>query len=622
MKENHYYAMALEELHILEPEQQIDRSYELNLAGFNRVRQRYFKSFQRRNENYLELLKNGSKLFSFNLPDELSEVFNRKEEGFIFWLFESTLLHESEKIIYDSGTSEVRAIHEEIKKYFNKWIVTTEPHQKKFIASQIVRNPRDNNSLSFLDFVYQALVLVYDKSYKNYSNAVEKLDEARQVIISQVSDAEIRNQLLYLVHLYSGFASINLGNYNEASSELSSALDNKSSGVTAKFYYAYLSAMQNHQDFSKALLKEIYDFDINRLTYAIENSNLPMLNFFLNHPVFPEIFSLSEFALLTDYIEHELIEPNLDRKQTIESFKDRLTKLKRLNFEEFYEAETLNNIAFIDSVSDYYSKTQTVFVSLIASKINDKFHESLDMMKVKMEEKFYENYHRVIRIYEKSIEDSENLSTQFKEEVENIRENIKQKLTKSIQQVEEYVKDALWEIEERKKNISLQNKFDPAVSFRSSMSYNVIISIIVFVIGGAAGYFNNSNYFDSDFYLMLGKIIIAGIKWSALTFVIGFFISALISGLVVVDRSNEKQKLDRQKNELQKQKELSLNLIRKEAEVKQKSLSESFIDRIESHKRKIEDLLKEKERQEPILKAEAEVKMAPFVEKLQGIYLS
>ena len=239
-----------------------------------------------------------------------------------------------------------------------------------------------------------------------------------------------------------------------------------------------------------------------------------------------------------------------------------------------------------------------------------------------MKEKFYENYHRVINIYEKSIEDSEKLSTQFKEEVENIKEGIKKKLSVSIQQVEEYVKDALWEIEERKKNIAYQNKYDPAVSFRNSMSYNVIVSIIVFVIGGAAGYFNNSNYFDADFYLMLGKIVISGIKWSSLTFIIGFFISGLISGLVVVDRSNEKQKLEKRKAELQKQKELSINLVKREAEQKQKSLSESFLDRIETHKRKIEELLKEKERQEPILKEEAEAKMAPYVEKLQTIYLS
>ena len=622
MKENHYYAMAVEGLHILEPEQQVDRSYELNLAGFNKIRQRYFKSYQKRNENYLELLKSGSKFFALNLPDEISEVFIRKEDAFVFWLFESPILLKSESIIQNNGSGEGKLIHEEMKRYFNKWVITSETHQRRFIASQIIRTTKDSNTLSFLDLIYQALILIYDKSYKNYSVASEKLNEARQLILSQIDDVEFRNQLMYLVHLYSGFASIYLGNYEDASAELSSALDCKSTGITAKFYYAYLSIVQNHIDFSKELLKEIYDFDINRLLYAIGNANLPVFNFFLSHLVFPEIFFNPEFALLTDFIEQEIIEPNIDRKNTVESFKERLSKLKKLNFEEFCDEDIIIGISFIDSLSDYYSKSHPVFVSLVASKINGRFHESLNMMKEKMKEKFYENYHRVINIYEKSIEDSEKLSTQFKEEVENIKEGIKKKLSVSIQQVEEYVKDALWEIEERKKNIAYQNKYDPAVSFRNSMSYNVIVSIIVFVIGGAAGYFNNSNYFDADFYLMLGKIVISGIKWSSLTFIIGFFISGLISGLVVVDRSNEKQKLEKRKAELQKQKELSINLVKREAEQKQKSLSESFLDRIETHKRKIEELLKEKERQEPILKEEAEAKMAPYVEKLQTIYLS
>jgi hypothetical protein len=198
---------------------------------------------------------------------------------------------------------------------------------------------------------------------------------------------------------------------------------------------------------------------------------------------------------------------------------------------------------------------------------------------------------------------------------------MKKKLATSIQQIEEYVKDELWEVEERKKNLNYQNKFDPAVSFRSSMSYNVFVSIIVFIIGGAAGYFNNSNYFDNDFYVMLGSIILTGVKWSALTFVIGFFISVFISGLVLFDRSNEKQRLERRTLELQKQKEISIDMLKKEAEQKQKALSEGYLERIETHKKKIEDIKKEKARQEPLLIAEAEEQLAPFKEKLSTLYV-
>jgi hypothetical protein len=176
-------------------------------------------------------------------------------------------------------------------------------------------------------------------------------------------------------------------------------------------------------------------------------------------------------------------------------------------------------------------------------------------------------------------------------------------------------------VEERKKNLNYQSSYDPAVSFRNSMSYNVVVSIIVFIIGGIAGYFNNSNYFDNDFYIMLGKIILTGVKWSSLTFVIGFFISAFISGLVMFDKSNEKQRLEKSTLELQKQKEQSIDMLKKETEQKQKALSEGYLERIELHKSKIEEIKKEKERQEPLLIEAAEKQLAPYKEKLSPLYL-
>jgi hypothetical protein len=89
----------------------------------------------------------------------------------------------------------------------------------------------------------------------------------------------------------------------------------------------------------------------------------------------------------------------------------------------------------------------------------------------------------------------------------------------------------------------------------------------------------------------------------------------------VFDRSNEKQKLEKRSLELQKQKEISIDMLRKEAEQKQKALSEGYLERIETHKKKIEDIKQEKERQEPLLIAQAEEQLAPFTEKLSPLYL-
>ena len=277
-----------------------------------------------------------------------------------------------------------------------------------------------------------------------------------------------------------------------------------------------------------------------------------------------------------------------------------------------------HTIKFLYDVNEQHSNNQIVFLSFAAEYLNEKFHNVLDDITNNIKEKLYENYTRVMALYQKTLDESEKLSEQYSKEVDDIKSSLQKKLATSIQQIEEYVKDALWEVEEKKKNLNYQSNYDPAVSFRNSMSYDVVVSIIVFIIGGIAGYFNNSNYFDSDFYVMLGKIILTGVKWSSLTFVIGFFISVFISGLVMFDRSNEKQRLEKRTLELQKQKQQSIDMIKKEAEQKQKALSEGYLERIESHKQKIIDIKNEKERQEPLLIAAAEEQLSPFKEKLHA----
>jgi|WetSurMetagenome_2_1015567.scaffolds.fasta_scaffold52281_2 hypothetical protein len=614
--------MELEQLEIQETKQ-LENLYEGHAAKFNKLKHTYFKDFLNKSETYLDFLKAGSRHFVFQLPANIDEIFLRKENAPLFWLLESPLLTSCEKIFNENSNGHKDSDRDEIKKNFTKWVIATELSHKKIFASLTAKALKNSlHTSTFIDLIYHSLILIFDESIRNPYKALEELGKAQTLVNENISnDVELKKELTYLIQLYKGFASIAIGNNEEASTELSYAMDSKESGITAKFYFAYLSAQQNREDFTKALIKEILSYDIDRLKYAIDNSSIVMLNFMLNNPVFPNIAYYYEFSPYANYIKSELIESELDTKKIISTLLGKLNELKKCEFDEYYTDETKQTIKFLYDVYDQHSQDQSVFLSLTANYINEKFHWVLDDISSRIKEKLYENYNRVMGLYQKTIEESEKLSEQYKHEVEEIKSSLQKKLAASIQLIEEYVKDELWEVEERKKNLNYQNNFDPAVSFRNSMSYNVVVSIIVFIIGGIAGYFNNSDYFENDFYLMLGRTILTGVKWSSLTFVVGFFISAFISGLVVFDRSNEKQRLEKRSLELQKQKEMSVDMLKKEAEQKQKALSEGYLERIESHKKKIDDIKKEKERQEPLLITEAEEQLSPFKEKLSPLYL-
>lgn len=613
--------MDLEQLEILETPE-IDNVFESNAIKFNKFKHTYFKNFINKNETYLDFLKMGSRHFNFQLPENIDEIFLRKESAPFFWLLESALLNASEKSFIENLSGNQQFVRAEIKKNFTKWVIAAEPSQKKIFAAFVLKEFKNSSSsITFIDLIYYSLILIFEESLRNPHKAIEELIKA-QILVDDCSlSAETKKELIYLIQLYKSFAFLSVGNNEDAATELSYAINLKDSGIIARFYFAYLSAVQKRQDFTKALIKEILKYDLDRLNYAIDNSNIIAVNFFLNNPVFPNICHYFEFAPFTDYIQQELFENQLDRKRIIQSLVPRLNQLRKYDFDEYSTEETRKTIKFLYELNEQHANNLSIFLSLAANNVNEKFHFILNEIHSKIKEKFFGNYNRVMDLYQKSIEDSENISNQFKHEVDDIKSSLQKKLTSQIQQIEEYVKDELWEVEERKKNLPYQSSFDPAVSFRNSMSYNVVVSIAVFIIGGIAGYFNNSDYFESDFYLMLSRVILTGVKWSSLTFVIGFFISALISGLVLFDRSNEKQKLEKRTIELQKQKEMSIDMLKKEAEQKQKALSEGYLERIESHKRKIEDTKRERDRQEPILIAEAEEQLAPFTEKLNPLYL-
>jgi biopolymer transport protein ExbB/TolQ len=143
--------------------------------------------------------------------------------------------------------------------------------------------------------------------------------------------------------------------------------------------------------------------------------------------------------------------------------------------------------------------------------------------------------------------------------------------------------------------------------------------VIVFIIGAIAGYFNNSHISSMEFYEMFSSVLITGAKWTSITFIFGVFVAAGISVFVLAEKATYKQNLKRKINELKKEKELSIDLLKKEAARKEKSITENFNERIEYYKRRVEDLRQEKAEREKHLKSKAEESIKPLIEKIDNV---
>lgn len=419
--------MDLEQLEIQETEL-IESLFESSAIKFNKLKHAYFKNFINKNESYLDFLKIGSRHFSFQFPENIDEIFLKKENAALFWLLESPLLTTCEKSFIENFNGNKQSDRNEIKKNFTKWVIAQEPSQKQIFAAVTIKEIKNSvNSLTFIDLIYYSLILIFEETIRNPYKALEELLRAQLLVDESGLSQEIKKELYYFIQLYKGFALISIGNNEEAASELSYAIDSKEGGITAKFYFAYLSALQKREDFTKAQIKEILNYDLARLNYAIDSSNIIAFNFFLNNPVFPNIINHYEFAPYTDYIQQELIENELDKKKIVSNLLARLNKLRQYEFDEFYTDETRHTIKFLYDICEQHSHNNSIFLSLIAGDINEKYHFVLDEIKSKIKEKHFENYNRVMELYQKSISDSESLTEQFKHEVDDIKTSLQKK---------------------------------------------------------------------------------------------------------------------------------------------------------------------------------------------------
>jgi biopolymer transport protein ExbB/TolQ len=151
------------------------------------------------------------------------------------------------------------------------------------------------------------------------------------------------------------------------------------------------------------------------------------------------------------------------------------------------------------------------------------------------------------------------------------------------------------------------------------MIYNLIVSVIIFIIGAIAGYFNNSHISSMEFYEMFRSILVTGAKWTSITFLFGVVVASGISAFVLAEKATYKQNLRRKINELKKEKEMSIDILRNEAIRKEKSFTENITERIEHYRKRIEDLKKEKDEKEKLFKEKAEESIKPLIEKIDNV---
>lgn len=593
-----------------------------NIYKLNRLRRTYFKSSLNIEKTYIDLLKESSKFYYFQPPPKFNEFFLNEKEQPIFWILETPLAAACEEFLKISRKSKnIEASDNSIKQYFHKWIVAKNEQHKKMFASMAINLLKNSaDSITFLDRIYCALLFIYDRHFRKPNDAIDQLKIIDEELNSLPITSKVKEELFYFTMLYRGFVYYTSGDFDEASKSFSDAINQNPNGITAKFFLASCYAQLNESQQSELLVKEIYNYDISRLNYAIDTNNPSLLSYFFKTSLFPNIFSYRSFECLSDFIETEIILPLIKKTETIPDIGQKFDKFLDLELEEYYDDEIKNSIHFISKTYSEKNIDNNPFITAVSKSIVKKYESTLQKLKELIKDKIVSEFKQELTFFDNKIAEIHNIIEQLNKEIIDFKEEIKKKHNMSASLIEDYIKQRVSEVEDMLNNIHLVDSLNPQKSFKTSMTYNFIISIVVFAIGCIAGYSNYNEELGDEFYLMLGKLILTGVKWSALTFLIGILFSAASAGLVVIDRSNEKQKLSKLITDYKKERELRLEMLKKETAEKEKSITENFNERIESNKKKIEELKTQREKTENSLNEKAELKYKPVHEKIDAVY--
>lgn len=554
------------------------------------------------------LLRESFKFYRYKFPVNISEYFFRYEEAPLIWICESPL-NKYLKEFYGHHFPVLNGVdqYKSVKEIYNKWFTNKYHDEKKYFAASIIDFVDNNNSRSnFLSNIFAGVVLLYEKALFNPQKAVELFEKSKEIIskikLSNASKAELD----YLVTLFSGYSFLIQGENETAKDKFEGALKLKPSGITAKFHLAIADIRLQGIESSENQIKEIYNYDTERINFAIENLSSNLFSYFINNAVFYNIFYYPEFSSFHEKIETFLSLIKISNEPRIKILTNKFEVFNQVIEKKIFTAEIDRSISFIEKVLNKHKDSNNIHFLNAAVKLENMFLETVTEIQANIRNKYYNEIEEKITPINKEIQLRSSSVDKLKSELEGRKLELKDKLTSGIKSIDQKILEETHMLEDEINNLPLKSKLNPQTAFKHAMTYNIILSFIVFLMGGCAGYSNNFVHNVSELKNLISISLITGTKWGVITFLIGIIISALSALFTALERSNRRQNLLQSINRLKNEKEYRINHLKKDIAQREVVLINNYDVQIMENKERIEQLIEEKESKESSLKAEVD----------------
>jgi len=590
----------LEEKYILEKDTDKFELREVIITQYMGLSKKYFQVDVDNESDYLDLLKENSTFYSFSLPDRLSEIFIKDEDAPLFWLYRSPLISYLEEYYKSTSAHSVEQnYYKAIKDFYTKWVINKNEDEKKYYASSALNFlERKSNSSNILNIFFLATILAYEKHALNVPKAIELLDKAKELIKEQNFQEKIKIELNYLAALFQGFISAMQNEFESSLNYFSEALSIKPFGITAKFYHVLNSSIIESIPLDFEILNEIYSYDISRIEYAIDKNDLSMMNYFIKNAVFYNLFYYNElshsYTAMFDFLSEIKSSPEYDPNK----LKADLYNFKNLNTKEYLNENVSVEISFIEKLFQSYLNDENILYTSITSKLYEKFRHILESIVDTIKQKYYSGVKERLKIFDKDLQYKITDLQLLTKEHEEQKSRYKEKLNNAVKIIENRAADDIVYFEGKIENLQNEQGYDPKITFKNAMTYNLILSFTTFLMGGCAEYSNTFMAETLKYSQFFPTVVMTGFKWGIIAFTIGLVISLITAGLSILEGSNQKQKLLQAINRIKDDRDYQKEYYRKEFERKEKESNARFKESVEDKKKYIDKVKAERDEQE------------------------
>jgi len=595
-------------------------SQEMTFAKYKKFAKENFQNLVRYDFSNIDFLKWIFRHYSFNLPSEIDEYFININAAPFLWASKIPFIKSLEDAIFSEKSSDFSSNYPEIKKFYLQWVTQKDAKEKEYYALytiNLIEHSHDENNL--LQNIFYAIILTYDSKIYSPDKAILLFDESKKLLDEMNLDQDIKNQIMYLLFLFSGFVYLKTGDTEQANQMFNNASKFKRNGISALLYETITLKRMQQNGMALDIISRIIDFDKKRMMYAFKINSLNLFSYFLQTAFIYNVFAENEFAdmlfdmkpfFISDKKEFDVLCGKLiDSLENLSTYEEVLT----------FDADIKREIEFIKKFIEHYRLSVNGLILFTKSMLLQKFNDLIDLVLEKTNEKFDKLIENNLFLYKKQIDKGLRSKQLLKEAAEKRKAEIKSHMDFEIKSIEEAHKNKVAQIEAVVEHLSDDSKFDPSKAFSSSMLINIIISLVVFIIGGFADGFMGSDSVGNDtfFSTMLG-----GIKWGGIIFLLGTIVAFFSSISAIWERANKKQKLIREISVRKKIKEKTIKEIKRDYSEKIEAFEDQLRRKEKSLDRDIESLEKDREMKANQLREENFKVVEKYKDKLIKIKLA